>query len=91
MNELECLDSATVQLDEVRTAITTGDYSSLQGLLLSQTVILHKLGVELIAKSTEQGTVRHRCAYVDVALRALGQSQKAMGAIKSLQGGAKTS
>lgn len=86
MNDLECLDSATVQLDEIRSAITAGDYSSLQGLLLSQTVILHKLGVELITKAADQERVRLKCAYADVALRALGQSQKAMVAIKSLQG-----
>lgn len=85
MNDLLTIDSATVQLDEIRTAITAGDYSSLQGLLLSQTVILHKLAVELIAKSSEQGATRYRCAYADIALRALGQSQKAMMAIKSLQ------
>jgi hypothetical protein len=85
MNDLESIDSATAQLDEIRTAITGGDYSSLQGLLLSQTVILHKLGVEFIAKSKEQAVIKHKAAYVDIALRALGQSQKAMRAIKLLR------
>ncbi len=85
MNDLESIDSATAQLDEVRAAITGGDYSSLQGLLLSQTVILHKLGVEFIAKSNEPMAIKHKAAYVDIALRALGQSQKAMGAIKLLK------
>ena len=87
MNDLECLDSpaAIAQLDEIRTAITAGDFSSLQGLLLSQTVMLHKLGVDFIARADEQATVRHKCAYADIALRALGQSQKATLAIKSLQ------
>lgn len=85
MNDLACLDSASDQLAEVRNAITAGDYSSLLGLLLAQTVMLHKLSVEFIGKSAEQTAVKHKCAYIDIALRALGQSQKAMGAIKSLK------
>lgn len=86
MNDLECLDSASDQLAEVRTAITAGDYSSLQGLLLNQTVILHKLGIELIDLASSQTAVKHKCAYVDIALRALGQSQKTMTSIKLLKG-----
>jgi hypothetical protein len=87
MNSLPALDSATTQLEEIRATIAEGDYSSLQGLLLTQTVMLHKLGAEFIRKADEQTTVRHRCAYADIALRALGQSQKVMVSIKSLQAG----
>jgi hypothetical protein len=84
MNDLQLLDSATAQLDEIRSAISAGDYSSLQGLLLNQTVILHKLGVELIELASTQAAIKYKAAYADIALRAFGQSQKAMGVIKLL-------
>jgi hypothetical protein len=72
------------QLEEVKKAVTSGNYTALQGILLQQAVVLHQLGMALIEQSTGHQNIRTRGAYLDVALRALRQSQKAMNSIKTL-------
>lgn len=87
MNNNQLLPESTItslQLEEVKNAVTSGNYTALQGLLLQQAVVLHQLGMTLIEQSTGHQNIRTRGAYLDVALRALGQSQKAMNSIKTL-------
>ena len=88
MNELECipaLDMATNQLTEIQGAITAGDYSVLQEILLKQAVVLHNLGMSFIEKSNEATKLQYKIGCMDIALRSLGQSQKTMLSIKMMK------
>ncbi len=53
MSTLPELTTATNQLEEIQVAITACNYSALQNLLLSQTFILHKVGIDFLEKSNE--------------------------------------
>lgn len=79
------LTSATTQLAEMRSAINAGDYSALQGMLLHHSIVLHNLGMEFLDQSLKYPGLREKSAFLDIGLRALSQSQKAMGAVKMLK------
>ena len=80
------LITASVQLQEIKTAISSGNYDALQGLLLQQAVVLHKIGMDFIEQSCDQGPIRSKRAYCDLGFRALRQSQRTMLSIKMLEG-----
>lgn len=82
---LPSLTTATHQLKEIETAIRSRDYGALQGLLLQQAAVLHEMGMFFIDKSTQQDSTRHKRICIDLALRAFGQSRKAMSNIKNLE------
>lgn len=85
MTTLPEITTATNQLAEIQEAIAGGNYTALQSLLLSQTLILHKIGVDFLEKSNEVQKLKLKTACIDIALRAMGRSQKAMASIKSLE------
>jgi len=82
---LPSLTTAANQLQQIETAVKRGDYGTLQGLLLQQSVILHELGMDFITRSSQQDSFRHKRTCLDLALRAFNQSRKTMESIKSLE------
>jgi len=88
MDELECipeLDIVSSQLSEIHTAINAGDYSTLQRLLLNQSIVLHKIGMDFIGRSNEATKLQLKAVYMDIALRSLAQSQRTMATIKLMK------
>jgi hypothetical protein len=80
------LSIAEKQLTELETAISAGNYSALQNILLRQAISLHKVGFEFMAKSEESGKLRYKQACMDTGIRAFAQSLKVMRAIKEMKG-----
>ena len=46
----------SLQLEEVKSAVTSGNYTSLQGILLHQALVLHQLGMDLMQQSARFAT-----------------------------------
>ena len=80
------LATANDQMGEIQTAILARDYGALQGLLLQQAVVLHKIGMDFIEKSCSHEPIRHKRACIDVGLRAFNMARKTMASIKYLEG-----
>lgn len=82
---LPALANGSKQLEQIKTAVAAGNFTSLQDLLIHQTVFLHQLGMDLIERSKKEVRSVTITKYVDTGLRALSQSQKAMHHLKQLQ------
>jgi hypothetical protein len=82
---LPSLTTAANQLQQIETAVKRGDYGTLQGLLLQQSVVLHELGMDFVNRSGQQDSYRHKRTCLDLALRAFNLSRKTMESIKSLE------
>ena len=75
---------ATTQLEELHKAVAAGNYSSLQNVLLAQAMTLHGIAMASISEADKIPSIKHKRAYIDLALRAFGQSQKAMQSVKMM-------
>ncbi|GEM_PF-7069305 len=87
MNDLQSmpdLSVATKQLEELQSAIAAGNYSAIQEILLHQALTLHRVGMGFIEQSSSMGPFSVKRACIDLGLRALGQSQKTMVAMKMI-------
>jgi len=84
MNEIAIVNTAESQLIELETTISSGDYSTLQKLLLQQALTLHMLGNKFTEESEKFKNVYERKAFLDVAFKAFGQSLKAMRMVKEM-------
>ena len=78
------LTVATTQLEALQTAISAGKYTSLQDILLVQAMTLHGIGMASIGEAEKALNIKHKKTYIDLALRAFGQSQKAMLSVKMM-------
>jgi len=79
------LTKANIQLSEIKAAIISGNYESLQGLLLQQSVILHEIGMVFFQKSNDSESVRHKRACCELGCRLFNQARKTMESIKHLE------
>lgn len=82
MNELTI---ATQRINDLQAAVAAGNYSALQEMLLAQAVTLHRLGMGFLEQSANAHRFGEKRAFVDLALRALGQSQKTIATMKLLK------
>lgn len=79
------LTIADTKLQEIKNAVISGDYQSLQSLLLQQSVILHELGLIFIKKSNDFETLRHKRGCLEMGCRLFGQARKTMLCVKHLE------
>jgi hypothetical protein len=82
MNELAI---ASQRITDLQAAVADGNYSALQEMLLAQAVTLHHIGMGFLEKSNSFSRFSEKKICVDLALRALGQSQKTIATMKILQ------
>lgn len=83
--EPACLPTITTagkHLTELEDAITQGDISTINKVLAQQAITLHMVAMEFMQKADEAGKINSKKAYIDIALRAFGQSRKSMAMIR---------
>lgn len=88
MKDLECIPSLTIaekQITELETAISVGNYSALQGILLRQALTLHNVGIDFMQLAGQNAKMNLKAGYMDIALRSFAQSQKTMATIQVMK------
>ena len=71
-------------MEELHKTVVAGNYSSLQNVLLAQAMTLHGIAMASIGEADKISSIKHRKTYIDLALRAFGQSRKAMQSVKMM-------
>ena len=82
MNELAI---ASQRITDLQAAVAAGNYSALQEMLLAQAVTLHNIGMGFLEQSATTPRNGEKRSFIDLALRALSQSQKTLITMKMLQ------